>query len=157
MFCAKVSDKCGTRSAVRCTGFLTYTFFEITRLTQTREHCASVSLPRGSTAPSVPSPTLRGSSITPRHTTRGTNPPEEWSVRYRDPYLTTHNIHNGQTSVLPPGIRTHNPGNRVTADPHLRPRGHRLPCVCFSLIRFVFWKVKVHVTVSLYMPRRRRE
>ena len=58
MFCAKVLDKCERHSAAICTGFLTYTFFEIIRRTQNREHCASVSLSRGSTAPSAPSPTL---------------------------------------------------------------------------------------------------
>jgi hypothetical protein len=158
MVCAKVLGKCETYSAVRCSGFLTYTFFEIIRRTQTCEHFVSVSLPRGSTDPIVPSPKLQvwGSSITPRYTTPGRNPLDEWSARCRDPYL-THNTHNGQISVLPHGIQTRNPGIRVTADPHIRPRGHRLPCMCFSLIRFVFIKVKVKVTLSLYTARRRTE
>ena len=44
---------------------------------------------------------------------------DEWSARHRDLYLTTHNTHKRQT-----GIRTHNPSNRATTDPRLRPHGH---------------------------------
>jgi hypothetical protein len=45
----------------------------------------------GSTALVGLSLLLWGSSITLRHTTFGTNPPDEWSARRRDLYLTTHN------------------------------------------------------------------
>jgi len=34
-----------------------------------------------------------------RITTVGTTPLDEWSVRRREPYLTTHNTHNRQTSI----------------------------------------------------------
>jgi len=34
-----------------------------------------------------------------RHTTVGRTPLEEWPVRRRDFYLTTHNTHNRKTSV----------------------------------------------------------
>jgi hypothetical protein len=124
---------------------LTYIFFEITRRTQTRQHSASVSLPRGSTVPSVPNPILWGSSITPRHTPHavGTLRKSDRSVT-ETPYLTRRNTHNGQTSAPPHGIRTRNPGNRMATDPHLRPRDHRFPCVCFSLTLWPWsWTITV--------------
>ena len=49
---------------------------------------------------------------------------DEWSARRRDLYLTTHNIHNRQTS-LPRRIRTYTLSKREAADPHLRLRGSR--------------------------------
>ena len=60
---------------------------------------------RGSTAPSGPrSPHLREFTITLRHTTIGRTPLDEWSARRRDLYLTTHNAHNRQTSMLSVGF-----------------------------------------------------
>ena len=44
----------------------------------------------------------RCSNHTQRRTTVGRTPLNEWSVRRRDLYLTTHNNHNRQTS-MPPG------------------------------------------------------
>jgi len=41
---------------------------------------------------------------TQRRTTVGRTPLDEWSARRRDFYLTTHNIHNRQTSILPAGF-----------------------------------------------------
>ena len=41
---------------------------------------------------------------THRHTTVGRTPLDEWSARHRDLYLTTHNIHNRQTSMPPVGF-----------------------------------------------------
>ena len=41
---------------------------------------------------------------TQRHTTVGRTPLDEWSVRRRDLYLTTHNTHNRQTSMPPVGF-----------------------------------------------------
>jgi len=43
---------------------------------------------------------------TQRHTTNGRTPLDEWSARRRDLYLTTHNTHNRQTSMLPVGFET---------------------------------------------------
>jgi hypothetical protein len=40
-----------------------------------------------------------GFEIILRHTTLGRIPLNEWSVRRRNLYLTTHNNHNGQTSI----------------------------------------------------------
>ena len=47
---------------------------------------------------------LRFLDDTQRRTTVGSTPPDEWSVRRRDLYLTTHNIHNRQTSMPPAGF-----------------------------------------------------
>ena len=41
---------------------------------------------------------------TQRHITVGRTPLDECSVRRRDLYLTTHNIHNRQTSIPPVGF-----------------------------------------------------
>ena len=58
---------------------------------------------------------------TQRRATVGRTPLEEWSIRRRDLYLTTHNTHNRQTSG---GIRTHSLSRRAVEDLRLRPRGH---------------------------------
>jgi hypothetical protein len=59
----------------------------------------------GATAPSGPGPPhYRGFTITLRHTTLGRTRLDEWSARRRDLYLTTHNTHKRQTSMLPAGI-----------------------------------------------------
>jgi len=49
---------------------------------------------------------------------------DEWSVRRRDLYLTTHNTHNRQTSMPPGGIQTHDRSRRAAVDLRLRPRSH---------------------------------
>jgi hypothetical protein len=46
----------------------------------------------------------RTSSLSRFHTTFDMTPLEEWSVRRRDLYLTTHNTHNRQTSKHPAGL-----------------------------------------------------
>jgi len=51
-------------------------------------------------------------------------PLDEWSARRRDLYLTTHNIHNRQTSMSTGGIRTHDLSKRAVAVPRLRPGLH---------------------------------
>jgi hypothetical protein len=43
---------------------------------------------------------------TQRRTTVGGTPLDEWPARRRDPYLTTHNTHNRQTSMPPVGFET---------------------------------------------------
>jgi len=58
----------------------------------------------GTTAPSRPGlPHYRGFTITLRPTTLCMTPPEEWSARRRDVYLTTHNTH--ETSMPPAGFK----------------------------------------------------
>ena len=44
---------------------------------------------------------LLGFEITPRHTTHGRTPVDEWLARRTDIYLTTHNIQNRHTSTPP--------------------------------------------------------
>ena len=63
---------------------------------------------------------------TQRRTIAGRTPLDEWSLRRRDLYLTTHNTHNIQTSMPPHPRRiwTHNPSKWADTDPQLRPRGH---------------------------------
>ena len=78
----------------------------------------------GATAPSGSRPPhCRDFTITLRHTTLGRTPLDEWSVRRRDLYLTTHNTHKTDIHA-PGGIRTRNPSKREAAGPCLTPRGH---------------------------------
>jgi len=53
---------------------------------------------------------------TQRHITIGRTPLDEWSIRRRDLYLTTHYTHNRQTSMPPVGFETHDLSRRATAD-----------------------------------------
>jgi len=68
--------------------------------------------------------TLRVFTIPLRHAPLGGTPLDEWWARPRDLYLTTHNIHKRETSILPAGFEPHNYRMLVAADPPLRPRGH---------------------------------
>ena len=62
----------------------------------------NISFYHGSTAPvGLKSPHYWRYMITLRHTTLGRTPLDEWSARRRDLFLTTHNTHNGQTSMPP--------------------------------------------------------
>ena len=54
-----------------------------------------------------------------RHTTVGRTPLDEWSVRHRDLYLTTHNSHNRQTSMSSEEFEPTNPASE-------RPQTHAL-------------------------------
>jgi hypothetical protein len=45
------------------------------------------------------------------HTLFGRTPLDEWSARYRDLYLITHNTHKRQTSMPPPGFELKIPTN----------------------------------------------
>jgi hypothetical protein len=51
-------------------------------------------------------------------------PLDEWSAQCWGLYLTAHKHSQQTTSMLPSGIRTHNPSRRVAADLCLRLRGH---------------------------------
>jgi hypothetical protein len=62
-------------------------------------------------SPSAPRPSVRVCSFTFRHTTLGRTPLDEWPARRRDLYLTSHNTHNRQTSMLPRGIQTRIPAS----------------------------------------------
>jgi hypothetical protein len=70
--------------------------------------------------PSGPRPLhYRGFLITLRHNTLGRTPLDERSLRRTDLYLTTHNIHKRQTSMLPAGFEPIIPANE-------RPQTHTL-------------------------------
>ena len=58
-----------------------------------------------------------------RRATVGRTPLNEWSVRRRDLYLTTHNTHNTNIHALG-GFRTHDLSRRAAVDLRLTPRGH---------------------------------
>jgi hypothetical protein len=77
----------------------------------------------GATDLSEPGSHYWGFTITPRHTTLSKTPLNEWLARRTDLYLKTHNTQRDR-HPCPSGIRTHNPGKRVAANPRLRPRGH---------------------------------
>ena len=80
--------------------------------------------PHGSTAPSGPvSLHCTSFMITLNYTRHCSIPLDECSAHCRHPYLTTHNTHKRQTSILPGSIQTHNPKKQAAADPCLRPRG----------------------------------
>jgi hypothetical protein len=71
-------------------------------------------------APSGPGrPHYRDFTITFRHTTLGRTPLDEWSVRCRDLYLTTHNTYKRQTSMPPAGFEHAIPASK-------RPQTHAL-------------------------------
>jgi len=61
--------------------------------------------PHGVTAPIGPGhPQYWGFTITLRHTTLGRTPPDEWSARSRELYLTTSDNHKRHTSMPPAGF-----------------------------------------------------
>jgi len=74
----------------------------------------------GATAPSRPvPPRCRAFTITLTHTTLGRTPLDKWSARHRELYLTTHNTHRRQTSMLLAAFEPAIPGSE-------RPQTHAL-------------------------------
>jgi hypothetical protein len=67
---------------------------------------------------------LRLQDHTQLHIIVGMTALDEGSARRRHLYLTTHNTHNRQISMLPGGIRTRYPSKQTAADPHFKPLGH---------------------------------
>ena len=66
-------------------------------------------------------------------TTVGRTPLDEWSTRRRDPYLTTHNTHNRQTSMPPVGFEP-----TISADERsLRLRLHDHWDLWYNFIAFI--------------------
>ena len=73
--------------------------------------------PRDTRAPSTPGPPhYRGFTTVLRHITLGRTPLDEWSVRRRDLYLTTHNTHKRQTSMLTAGYEPAFPASKRPQD-----------------------------------------
>ena len=71
--------------------------------------------PKGATAPSGPGAShCRGCIWHSRRTTVGRTPLDEWSARRRDLYLTIHNTHNGQKSMIPAGFEPAIPASERT-------------------------------------------
>ena len=70
---------------------------------------------------------------TQRRSTVGRTPLDELSARRRDLYLTTHNAHNRQISMLQAGFEPRNLRMRAALAPRLRPRGH-WDRVCLCLV-----------------------
>jgi hypothetical protein len=122
--------------------------------------------PHGARAPSGPGPPpYRSFTITLRHTTLGRTPLDEWSVRRRDLYLTTHNTHKTQTSMSPAGFEPTIPASE-RSQTHDRTRGHwnrqthhLLPLImfqfeikCLSLVLLFFWGTSVTRVVTVPYP-----
>ena len=64
---------------------------------------------------------------TQRRTRVGRIPPDEWSARCRDLYLTTHDIHNRQISMPPVGFETLISAGERPAASHLLRSWVRIP------------------------------
>jgi hypothetical protein len=99
-----------SRSRLECT----LTFFKslphaLWRCCQTRNRASSF---------------LRFLDHTERHTTIGNTARYSLSAIRTDIYLSTHNIHNRQTSIPPSEIETRNPRKWLAADQHLWASGH---------------------------------
>ena len=92
---------------------------------------------------------------TQRRATVGRTPPDEWSARRRDLYLTTHNTHNRQISMPPVGFEpTISAGQRPQAAHLLRswvriPPGHGY----FSVVSVVCFQVEVSATSWSHVQR----
>jgi hypothetical protein len=83
--------------------------------------------PHGVTARNGPVPPhYRGFTITLTHTTIGRTPPDEWSARRRDLYLTTHNTRKRQTSMPLAGFE-------LTITASERPQTHGLDCAAAGI------------------------
>jgi hypothetical protein len=97
---------------------------------------------------SGPRPPRRwGFEIILRNTTFVRTPLDEWSVRRRDFYMTTHNTHNRQTSMPPAGFETPVPASE-------QPQAHtldRAATVISPLFIRRVWKI---ATVSFVMSVR---
>jgi hypothetical protein len=90
--------------------------------------CAVFFCSSGATAPSGPQPPhYRSFTITFTHTTLGRTPPDKWSARRRDLYLTRHNTHNRQTSMPPAGFEAMIPASE-------RPQTHALDSAAIGVI-----------------------
>jgi len=96
-------------SILICFKFMDIKYSEVpTPVTLFYFHCAITS---GRLGP----PYFRGFTITLRHATLGGNPQNEWLVRYRNLYLTTHSTHDRHPSIPPPGFEL-NPSKRAASD-----------------------------------------
>ena len=78
-----------------------------------------------------------------RRTTVGRTPLDEWSARRRDLYLTTHNTHNRQTSMLPVGFE-----HTISAGE--RPQTYALDRAAtgtgdWNIYIYIYWKIRIYI------------
>jgi len=105
--------------------------------------------PHGTTAPSGPGPPhCRGFTITLWYTTHCTTPPEEWSARRGNLYLTTHNTHERQTSMPPAGLKP-----AISASERLQTHAFArsatsIDVCCYMLINSSKVTIKNHVRLT---------
>jgi len=105
-----------------------------------------------STAPSEPGPPhCRGFVITHSHSTLGRTLLDEWSARYRDLYLPTHNSQNRHPLLR----RDSNPqSQKAAADPRLRPHGHWDRLLKVYVTKYIFLGPS-HIRRSYYYSNTR--
>jgi hypothetical protein len=83
----------------------------------------------------------RGFTITLRHTTLGRTPLDEWPVRRRDLYLTTHNTHNKQISIPPAAFEPTIPARE-------RPQTHAIDRVATGIGKFATYTCVLIKSIS---------
>jgi hypothetical protein len=98
----------------------------------------------GATASSGPRPPhCRGCMIILRHTTLGRTALDEWSVRRRNLYLTTHNTHNRETSIPPVRFEPAIPASK-------RPQTHTLERAATGIDKGTFRLLNISKFVSRF-------
>jgi len=99
--------------------------------------------PHDATATNGPGPPhYRGLTITLRHTTLGRTPLDEWSARRSAHYLTTHNPHKRQVSILPARFEPAIPANE-------RPQTHALYRAATGIGTYVIYK-DIYTDYAMY-------
>ena len=96
--------------------------------------------------PSGPRPLLLSSAVTLRYTTLCRTSLDEWWVRHRDFYLTTHNTHKRKTSMLPSEFEPAISGNE-------RPQTHAFNRTVTSIdpkAEIIIVKWPVHEGILIY-------
>ena len=88
-------------------------------------------------------PLCGGFTITLRHTTLGRTPLDERSARHKDLYRTTHNTHNGQTSMSPVGFEP-------TISAGERPQTHALDRATTGIGFFCLYTAEI-ITYKLFL------
>ena len=79
---------------------------------------------------------------TQRRSTVGRTPPDEWSARRRDLYLTTHDTHNRQISMPPVGFEP-----KISAGE--QPQAACLLSVCLSVYLSIYLSVCLSICLSI--------
>jgi len=95
---------------------------------------------------------------TQRRSTVGRTPLDEWSARRRDLYLTTHDTHNRQISMLPVGFETKiSAGERPQFFLQFSQTGsttlHRCVCIYLEIDIFLYYKKLEYKLTNWDSPR----